>query len=109
MAEHRFGELPVGATFLWRGNSHVKISPLLARMEGDSEQVLVPRSARVTLLASDPPTAPAPAAGPPSAGALEQLHQDLVQLIRDLPLEPSQIQATLAEVQRLFRSLNNHP
>jgi hypothetical protein len=104
MAEHRFGELPVGATFLWRGSSYVKIGPLLARMEGDSEQVLVPRSARVTLLASDPLTAPAP-----TTAALERLHQDLVQLIRDLPLEPSRMQATLAEVQRLFRSFNNHP
>lgn len=106
MPESRFGDLPVGATFLWRGSSYVKTSPLLAHMEGDNEQVLVPRSARVTFLASDPPAATTPAAAP-SAAAVENLHRELVQLIRDLPLEPSRTQATLARIQHLFASLHN--
>jgi len=101
MAERRFADLPRGAAFIWRGGHYVKVGPLLARMEGDDESVLVPRSALVTPL-SEP-------AGPttPSAADLARLEEELIRLVRGLPLEPTEIQATLEKIRDLFRSF--HP
>ncbi|WP_419600497.1 hypothetical protein [Thiolapillus sp.] len=47
MAEQKFGHLPLGQRFSWRGRIWQKTSPLLACAEGDDQPRIIPRSASV--------------------------------------------------------------
>ncbi|RTZ72379.1 MAG: hypothetical protein DSZ00_04875 [Gammaproteobacteria bacterium] len=104
MPEHRFGELPPGTGFRWRGQTWTKTSPLLARSGETAEPVLVPRSARVVCLEpGQEPGTPRTLQLPLTA--LEALQQELAALVEALPLEPDLTRDTLETMRHHFHDL----
>ncbi|RMG34367.1 MAG: hypothetical protein D6720_09580 [Gammaproteobacteria bacterium] len=101
----KFGQLPIGRRFLYRGDEYLKVSPLQAQRPGEDRQRLIPRSAPIEPLESTDPPAPvddAPIDPLRLAEVMDRLGAEIADLITGSGLDAAQSTALLAQVRQAF-------
>jgi hypothetical protein len=109
MPEIRFGRLPHGQHFRWRGREWTKVGPLLAQRKGRGDTVMLRRS---TLVKVKDGSLPAPDVAdleprPVPPQELTRLYHEITRLTERLPLQEPDRERFVAEMRKHFLAVLN--
>lgn len=101
----KFNELAIGLRFLYQDHEFTKVSPLMAKPEGESANRLIPRSATVTPLdePDSQPQAPREIAVDELNRAMQRLTDEINDILIDSGLEAATLNQLSKELQRAFQ------
>jgi hypothetical protein len=108
----KFAQLQIGQRFRYQDKVYRKATPLMAAIDGEDRQKLIPRSAVIEPMDAQPAeAAPVPAGKIPLAQldqAMNQLASEINDIISESGLNAGEVNAVLRQMQAAFLKTRRH-